>query len=46
MTIIYVADGARITKPINENQEADRLRWFQGLPPGAPAASLLNPLVL
>jgi len=46
MTIIYIADKARITKPINENQEADRLRWFQGLPPGAPAASLINPLVL
>ncbi len=46
MTIIYVADGARITEPINPNQEADRLRWFQGLPPGALAASAINPLVL
>lgn len=45
MTIIYVADGARITKPINENQEADRLRWFQGLPAGSLAASALNPLI-
>ncbi len=46
MTIIYFADGARITKPINDNQEADRLRWFQGLPAGAPAASLINPAIL
>lgn len=46
MTIIYVADGAIITKPINDNQEADRLRWFQGLPVGSLAASAINPVVL
>jgi ectoine hydroxylase-related dioxygenase (phytanoyl-CoA dioxygenase family) len=46
MTIIYIADVARITKPINDNQEADRLRWFQGLSPGELAASAINPRVL
>ena len=46
MTIIYVADGAKITEPINQNQEADRLRWFKGLPAGALAASEINPVVL
>jgi hypothetical protein len=46
MTIIYIADGAHITAPINDNQEADRLRWFQGLPVGSLAASELNPAIL
>ena len=46
MTIIYIADGTRITKPINSNQEDDRVRWFQSLPPGALAASAINPQVL
>ncbi len=45
MTIIYFADGARITVPKNEHQEADRQRWFRGLEPGKLAASDLNPLV-
>lgn len=46
MTIIYFADGATITEPKNEHQEADRQRWLQGLAPGSKAASALNPLVL
>ncbi len=46
MTIIYIADGAHITQPINDNQELDRLRWFQGLPVGASAASEINPKIL
>ena len=46
MTIIYIADGAKITKPINDNQEADRQRWFKGLPVGSPAASEINPRIL
>ena len=46
MTIIYIADGARITQPINTNQEADRQRWFQGLDVGVQAASHLNPRIL
>lgn len=46
MTVIYFADGATVTEPQNKHQEADRQRWLQGLAPGAPAASALNPLVL
>jgi ectoine hydroxylase-related dioxygenase (phytanoyl-CoA dioxygenase family) len=45
MTIIFFADGARITGPQNKHQEADRQRWFRGLAPGSLAASDLNPLV-
>lgn len=45
MTIIYFADGARVTKPQSEHQEADRQRWLGGLPPGACAAGPLNPLI-
>jgi len=46
MTIIYFADGATVTAPINEHQENDRNRWLQGLQPGTKAASDLNPLLL
>ena len=46
MTVIYFADGATVTTPQNEHQEADRQRWLQGLQPGSTAASALNPLVL
>jgi len=46
MTIIYFADGATVTTPVNVHQENDRQRWLQGLEPGSPAASGLNPLVL
>ncbi len=45
MTIIYFADGATVTQPVNEHQEADRLRWLGGIQPGLPAASLINPVV-
>ena len=45
MTIIFVEDGATITEPKNKNQEADRLRWFNGLPVGSLAASEINPMV-
>jgi ectoine hydroxylase-related dioxygenase (phytanoyl-CoA dioxygenase family) len=44
-TIIYFADGAKLTASKNSHQEADRQRWFNGLPEGSPAASPLNPLV-
>jgi len=46
MTIIYIADGATITTPKNQYQEADRQTWFLGLPVGEAAASAINPLVL
>ena len=45
MTIIYYADGSVITTPENDAQEADRLRWFDGMNPGELAASYLNPVV-
>ncbi len=45
MTVIYFADGATVTPPQNEHQEADRNRWLGGLQPGATAASSQNPLV-
>jgi hypothetical protein len=44
MTIIYYADGARVTQPQNKHQENDRQRWLGGLNPGEPANSNLNPL--
>lgn len=46
MTIIFMADNAGITEPINKHQEADRQRWLGGFPAGSSAASDLNPLVL
>lgn len=45
MTIIYYADGAKVSKPINEWQEKDRQRWLQGQEIGSIAASALNPLI-
>lgn len=45
MTIIYFADGALVTEPKNEHQEADRQRWLGGLQPGSPATSKLNPVL-
>jgi ectoine hydroxylase-related dioxygenase (phytanoyl-CoA dioxygenase family) len=45
MTVIYVADGARVTAPVNSHQEADRQTWLMGLEPGQWIDSDLNPLV-
>lgn len=45
MTIIYFADGATVTKPVNNEQEADRQRWLGGIAPGELAASALNPVI-
>lgn len=45
MTIIYFADGAKVTPPKNEHQEADRQRWLCGIAPGSYAATALNPVV-
>lgn len=46
MTIIYFADGAKVTTPQNAHQENDRNRWLNGIEPCHLAASKLNPLVL
>ena len=45
MTVIWFADGARITEPDNANRRRDLDRWFPGFQPGDLAASELNPLV-
>ncbi len=46
MTVIYYADGARVTEPQNSWQENDRLTHLNGTAVGELAASKLNPLVL
>ena len=43
MTIIYFADGAKVSPPANEWQEKDRQRWLQSQPVGELAESPLNP---
>ena len=45
MTVIYFADGARIADPVRAEARGDLQAWLQNLPPGALAASPLNPLV-
>jgi hypothetical protein len=45
-TIIYIADGAKITQPTNSYQEADLKTWLLNKEVGSPADSELNPLVL
>lgn len=46
MTIIYVADGARITPYKNEWQKNDHHKWLMGKPIGELIDSELNPKVL
>jgi ectoine hydroxylase-related dioxygenase (phytanoyl-CoA dioxygenase family) len=46
MTITYMADGARVARPVHPAQEYELKMWLNGLPPGRLAASALNPLVL
>lgn len=45
MTIIYFADGARITEPVNNFQKADHKRWLDSIPGGNPANGILNPVL-
>jgi hypothetical protein len=45
MTVIYFADGMRVTEPENDAQQVDLERWLPGLKPGDLADSELNPLV-
>jgi hypothetical protein len=45
MTIIYFADGARITEPDSDAQRADLGRWLDGGAPGALADGPSNPLL-
>lgn len=46
MTIIYIADGARITKPKHAWQENDHKTWLMGLHYGNLVNSELNPLII
>lgn len=46
MTIIYFADGAKVTEPEHENQAKDLKQWLDGKKAGELANSELNPLVL
>jgi ectoine hydroxylase-related dioxygenase (phytanoyl-CoA dioxygenase family) len=45
MTVIYFADGARVTEPDNPNRVRDLAQWLPGMKPGDLAASRLNPPV-
>jgi hypothetical protein len=45
MTIIYLEDGAIITKPDSPSRENDLAHWFPKMKPGDPAASELNPVL-
>lgn len=45
MTIIYFADGTKISEPDNKNRVADLETWLPGQKPGEVAASPLNPVV-
>ena len=45
MTIIYMADGAKVTEPKNKNQEADRERWLMSKAIGTLIDSPLNPVL-
>ena len=45
-TIIYVADGAKVTAPKNKWQVNDLVTWMQDLHVGSFVSSGLNPLVL
>jgi ectoine hydroxylase-related dioxygenase (phytanoyl-CoA dioxygenase family) len=45
MTIIYFADGAKITTPNSVHQSADLGAWFPGQKPGEIAGSELNPIM-
>ncbi len=46
MTIIYMADGARVTEPQNKWQVNDRKTWLMDWPVGDTIDSELNPKVL
>jgi hypothetical protein len=40
-----MADGAVVTEPKNQNQEADRQRWLMGQEIGTVINSALNPVL-
>lgn len=46
MTVIYFADGAKVTEPTNKWQADDHDKWLDNWPVGEVAASEMNPLLL
>ena len=46
MTIIYVADGARVTPYKNSWQKSDHAKWLMNVPIGEEIGSELNPKML
>jgi ectoine hydroxylase-related dioxygenase (phytanoyl-CoA dioxygenase family) len=46
MTIIFLADGARVSEPKNQWQKNDRAKWLMDTPVGELIDSELNPKVL
>jgi hypothetical protein len=45
MTVIYYADGAKVSPLDHPNRRFDRDMWLPGCEVGAPAASRLNPVL-
>lgn len=45
MTVIWFADGARVTEPANAGQRVDHAVWLAGIGVGELAAGPLNPVV-
>jgi len=45
MTVIYYADGTRVSELDNKNRIVDRDHWLPGTAPGELAASPLNPVL-
>ncbi|MDQ1372755.1 MAG: hypothetical protein QOJ09_93 [Actinomycetota bacterium] len=45
MTVIYFADGARVTEPASDAQRFDLGMWLRGMAPGDVAAGDRNPLL-
>jgi ectoine hydroxylase-related dioxygenase (phytanoyl-CoA dioxygenase family) len=43
MTVIYFADGARVSEPDSVYQQFDLATWLPGMQPGDLAASEINP---
>lgn len=45
MTVIYFADGARVTEPDHIHREQDLQAWLPGQEPGELAGTHINPIV-
>jgi ectoine hydroxylase-related dioxygenase (phytanoyl-CoA dioxygenase family) len=45
MTIIFMADGAKVMPPKNQHQEADLKRWLLDQEIGTLIDSSLNPII-